>query len=483
MNSLPTNDVDLDVDVLDVFLPFGISNFALVPRSPTSGASASTAKPSLTRNNKNEKTVGSAASTLYCSACKKKFSNEATWKAHLKSAKHVQNEKTAGKSGQTSEGQITKNSQQASPAVAQAHVKLKQAMNVASSKPSLAAGALWALAKEFYKLKRPRDAAQIMTDLIKLLEDLQTQPSKSPEDGALTSAQISGTLYLTRLALARLYLIYCDQGLLELSRGIFLKAIHSKWRIDEQKLNETASECRDINHLLKAAEELLHIYVEKVLSKPAKTKADANQVLLTILMEGQYLFSISRAETMSYKQDQGASHPLQVAAAMCAMSICIHNLTGNKNAEVAEYQTLSKLYLNLGAQGSAVEALMRCSLTAFARYLPGQEPISIWIHAMKALVICLEMDDIVLAEEIMHRVHWDSKLEDVKVLMEFSRAFVETNHLLIQQVIYYQIAHVGLRLRNEISIDNLLLNNVEKPERLLIWDRIEAMSKKFNPWM
>jgi hypothetical protein len=65
--------------------------------------------------------------------------------------------------------------------------------------------------------------------------------------------------------------------------------------------------------------------------------------------------------------------------------------------------------------------------------------------------------------------------------MEFSRAFVETNHLLIQQVIYYQIAHVGLRLRNEISIDNLLLNNVEKPERLLIWDRIEAMSKKFNP--
>jgi hypothetical protein len=94
---------------------------------------------------------------------------------------------------------------------------------------------------EFYKLKRPRDAAQIMTDLINLLEDLQTQPSKTPEDGALTSAQISGTLYLTRLALARLYLIYCDQGLLELSRGIFLKAIHSKWRIDEQKLNETAS--------------------------------------------------------------------------------------------------------------------------------------------------------------------------------------------------------------------------------------------------
>jgi uncharacterized membrane protein len=44
-------------------------------------------------------------------------------------------------------------SQQVSPAVAQAHVKLKQAMNVASSKPSRAAGALWALAQGILKLQ------------------------------------------------------------------------------------------------------------------------------------------------------------------------------------------------------------------------------------------------------------------------------------------------------------------------------------------
>jgi len=48
---------------------------------------------------------------------------------------------------------FAENSQQASPAVAQAHVKLKQAMNVASSKPSLAAGALWSLAKGILKLQ------------------------------------------------------------------------------------------------------------------------------------------------------------------------------------------------------------------------------------------------------------------------------------------------------------------------------------------
>lgn len=34
---------------------------------------------------------------LYCSACKKKFNSEPTWKNHLKSAKHIANEKKGSK--------------------------------------------------------------------------------------------------------------------------------------------------------------------------------------------------------------------------------------------------------------------------------------------------------------------------------------------------------------------------------------------------
>jgi hypothetical protein len=94
---------------------------------------------------------------------------------------------------------------------------------------------------EFYKLKRPRDAAQVLNDLIDLLESLQSQPTKAPDVDALTSAQISGTLYLSRLALSRLYLIYWDDQSLELARKLFVRALHGKWKIDEQHLNELAA--------------------------------------------------------------------------------------------------------------------------------------------------------------------------------------------------------------------------------------------------
>jgi len=94
---------------------------------------------------------------------------------------------------------------------------------------------------EFYKLKRPRDAAQVLNDLIDLLESLQSQPTKAPDADALTSAQISGTLYLSRLALSRLYLIYWDDQSLELARKLFVRALHGKWKIDEQQLNELAA--------------------------------------------------------------------------------------------------------------------------------------------------------------------------------------------------------------------------------------------------
>lgn len=94
---------------------------------------------------------------------------------------------------------------------------------------------------EFYKLKRPRDAAQVLNDLADLLESLQSQPTKAPDADALTSAQISGTLYLSRLALSRLYLIYWDEQSLELARKLFVQALHGKWKIDEQQLYELAA--------------------------------------------------------------------------------------------------------------------------------------------------------------------------------------------------------------------------------------------------
>jgi hypothetical protein len=94
---------------------------------------------------------------------------------------------------------------------------------------------------------------------------------------------------------------------------------------------------------LTAAEDLLHTYIEKVLSKPAKVKADANQILPVILSEGELLFSLPRTKTMKPCDYSESADPKQVAVAMCAMMMVIHRRTGNIEGELAGYQNLSKV--------------------------------------------------------------------------------------------------------------------------------------------
>jgi hypothetical protein len=166
-----------------------------------------------------------------------------------------------------------------------------------------------------------------------------------------------------------------------------------------------------IPKLLKAAEHLLRIYIEKVLSKPAKPKADVNQMLPVILSEGEMLFSLPGTKTRKQREISKYASPQQIAVAMCSMTIVIHQHTQNSEGELKGYQSLCKvslcvierrfaqyaawlmssvqLYLNLGAQGSAAEALMERSLIS-ARQCDSDELPSSTIDAMIALIICLE---------------------------------------------------------------------------------------------
>ncbi|KAI9283793.1 hypothetical protein BC943DRAFT_93483 [Umbelopsis sp. AD052] len=393
MDIFPVDDDNLNVDVLDVFLPFDSRKHKLLPRSAAPRPLNAAIKPSSPQDSGMERTKSSTSPNLYCTACKKKFSNEATWNAHLKSAKHLQNEKASAKSTTINLGANQKStSGQSNPAVAQVSMKLKQAMNIVASKPSRAVGALWTLAQEFFKLKRPRESAQVLNDLIELLETLQSQPTKAPDADTLTSAQISGTLYLSRLALSRLYLTYWDDQSLELARKLFVKALHGKWKIDEQQLNDVATNCSSISipKLLTAAEDLLRIYIEKVLSKPIKPKTDVNQMLPVILSEGEMLFSLVGTKIGKPREISKEASSQQMAVAMCAMTIVIHQHLKHSEGELTGYQNLSKLYLNLGAQGSAAEALMERSLVAAQQCDPEELPSSM-IDAMIALIICLEI--------------------------------------------------------------------------------------------
>ena len=164
---------------------------------------------------------------------------------------------------------------------------------------------------------------------------------------------------------------------------------------------------------MKAAEDLLRIYIDKVLSKPAKSKADVNQMLPVILSEGEMLFSLPLSQTRKPREFSKCASPQQIAVAMCAMTIVIDQHTKNNEGELNGYQSLSKvslcvivwrfaqyaawlmssvqLYLNLGAQGSAAEALMERSLIAARQCDFDGLPSPAMVDAMIALIICLEI--------------------------------------------------------------------------------------------
>lgn len=98
--------------------------------------------------------------------------------------------------------------------------------------------------------------------------------------------------------------------------------------------------------LLVSAQQLLEIYIDKILSKPTKSKVDPNQVLPTVLMEGRNLFSILVAAPSKNINNDGqpaAVSPKQVALVICAMETSIQSISGNIDAEVALYRTLSKV--------------------------------------------------------------------------------------------------------------------------------------------
>ncbi|KAI7863991.1 hypothetical protein BDF14DRAFT_1280804 [Spinellus fusiger] len=92
--SLPVVDSTLDCTKADIFSPLTVEPYGLQNRvhpAIADTSSFSPAAPTITApkpSPSQDKT-----NDLYCRPCKKKFTNKATWENHLKSAKHIANEK------------------------------------------------------------------------------------------------------------------------------------------------------------------------------------------------------------------------------------------------------------------------------------------------------------------------------------------------------------------------------------------------------
>ncbi|CAO3617851.1 unnamed protein product [Mucor fragilis] len=432
---LPLYDAELDVPAYNIYqplesiLPYDLPkrnvNTAVEPTKPAAAMASPFAK----------KTTEPALDT-YCKACKKKFSNEPTFTNHLKSAKHIANEK---KLKPTSRGPANSQKLAMHPKVQEALSMLDQAEK--SDDATVALTTYWTQAQTLYALKRPQYTEKALRMLIDLVN---TSPTTT-----FSSAQITSFLYNARLALARLLCIYQQ---LDEARSVYLDALAGKWKLETADLLDIAIRIRplSIHDLLDACDQLATKYLtrERNRTKPAPALTDANNSFASILCEAAHLFA---QEGQKY-QTTLSEHVAIVLYATCSL-VCPYEPT----LEITKgdiYYLLIQVYTSL-------EDLDYKIVDIYAL-----DTAHVW-HMFNALLIAIEIDDLVRAQTIEANLK-QLVYPDVQLLCSLYKqksTLSIGNDTLLQQLDF-------IILLLEQTQDPLVIRNQAQKEQLDIIDRI-----------
>lgn len=382
------------------------------------------------------KKLAEPALDTYCKACKKKFSNEPTFTNHLKSAKHIANEK---KLKPTFKGPASTQKIAVHPKVQEALSMLDQAEK--SDNATAALTTYWTQAQTLYVLKRPQYAEKALRMLI---DRINTSPTTT-----FSSAQITSFLYNARLALARLLCIYQQ---LDDARSIYLDALAGKWKLETPELLEIAGRVRtlSIHDLLGACDQLATKYLtrERNRTKPAPALTDANNSIASILCEAAHLFA---QEGQNY-QNTLSEHVALVLYATCSLVCPFEPTSGITKDDI--YYLMIQVYTSL-------EDLDYKIVDIYAL-----DTAHVW-HMFNALLIAIEIDDLVRAQTIETSLR-QSVYPDVQLLCSLYKqkaALSIDNDTLLQQLDF-----IILLLKQ--TQDPLVIRNQGQKEQLDIIDRI-----------
>ncbi|KAF9364119.1 hypothetical protein BGX34_002436 [Mortierella sp. NVP85] len=399
-----------------------------------------------------------------CTACKKSFNSEATWNNHQMSAKHIAAVKEAEKKNkggskgnnnsrttqqqknQSAERTAEKEGQDDPPEVTSALSSFRKVTKVIHENPGMAASVMWKITKELWSFRQSREAANVLLILIRTLSDLQaaatTAPGTAPSEagsrpsstaqGSLTPTQISMTLYLSRLAMARL-VAYRAPGI---AQEYYLDAILGRWQIDFVAFQ---SICEIVNtgtasQLLDRCKRFLetHPKTEKLMStanndtnvggtvNATKKPADPNLKLLTILLESAHMpmaaqscgtFAKTSATTNgaitkeARLQGETSLVLFAMAAALSEVDASHSGVVPDNNKMVSVVgilRSMSKVYKRLGMSFSAAACLLRAGELTLQQDVhlfdrPKDDPqvvLLLW-DLFQALLLAMETGDFV----------------------------------------------------------------------------------------
>ncbi|KAI8379080.1 uncharacterized protein BYT42DRAFT_567380 [Radiomyces spectabilis] len=464
---LPIDDATLNPVQLDIFQP--LPCLAPYDLSEILRLTAVAASP-IRQPAHSDKPASSARSdNLYCTACKKKFKNEATWQSHLKSAKHLANEKAAKHTAAVSKTNVAKSDSKAgtNPEIQALTQKLKQVSKMTSSNPSAAVSQYWGLSQAFYTHKRPHDTKKALLALIELL--------KSASISGMGASQINSTLYLARLALARLSCLYHD---LDTARLTYLAAIEDKWKIDQkQLLNAAMRACNlPVRELMEISEQLASRYIdrEKKRTEPAKPVSNPNYAISPILFECACLFA-QEAHSLTVAGVPYSCEKIALVLFHTAAAVCCYE---NKLSQSHLLWIVSQIYDQLNARHLGCDARMlyiECAMKD-----GDSSPSSDLLQNMfSTLLTATELDDYTRMKSVslqirkMLKEHFDgATYDDLQILEQLGLARQNLDYVALENLAH-EVDHMELLL--EQGSGESILHRCSADQRLNILDRLNSL--------
>ncbi|KAF9157957.1 hypothetical protein DFQ26_008116 [Actinomortierella ambigua] len=481
-----------------------------------------------------------ADTRLNCSLCKKSFGTEATWASHQKSAKHQaavkeaeKKEKNASKKvggqGQNKGGvrpatpaaatakatssvlPEVQSPQPDSPELAGALQSLQKAEAAAKTHPSLVAPVLWKAVKVLWTHKLYKDTKDGLLLLISILENLQKNNSSgtTPQQGNLTPTQINLTLYLARLAAARLVVYETPHAACE----YYVDAIQGRWQMPAS----TFQMCSERIALTPADQLMTHVHdflekhdkTQKLVRHPEpapatttestsapavpKKQPDPNLKLLTVLTEMGSLLAQSSSSTASSTppppQRRGGNNSnntltsgerSQAEFALVALTMALAIARFDPDQAIGSGATLAPtlmrrramIYKRLGMPHYASQCYSETAP------MPGCAPSDRAWDEFQAMLLALEADDPIRVQHSLKRAAASSLLDtylDAQVLIMMANAIESADDDVLENDVCTHVDHLRLLVQTGVTDQLLMAKHCPQFEFMGIVDRIHSL--------
>ncbi|KAI8975618.1 hypothetical protein BDF20DRAFT_1002073 [Mycotypha africana] len=459
---LPLSDPDLDTLKFDIFqsiksiLPYDLpklytdtNNIAIQQQKNKENTQPQKQKSNALRPSANL-TANIQNKTLpkngnYCKACKKKFSNQATFDNHLKSAKHIANDKKM----KSQEKVITAPAldtkipetligQNNNSELQEALFMLEEASTDSVTPTEDVLSKIYQCSQQLFKLKRPQDTEKSLRLLIKKSSNHYIDP-----------LQQHGTmLYIhkAQIALARLLCIYQQ---MDDSRTAYLNILEQKFNASRSMLFQLASEARNLKipHLLSRCSVFIEPYIDE------KTKLLDPISILELLTEAGHVFA-QRNDTFSKFSTES------IAIVLYAIGLSLA-----QQVQLSTYCQLLVSYLvQVFSSRNQQHRIIELYLVNGNR-----DPWSLF----KSLLLSIEIDDLVRAEGIVASLKSEGFAMDYLDVQFLIGIYKSRTILSDKEDLLQKFEHLQLLL--SIRTEPMLLLNTAPYEQEMIMNQLKTL--------